>query len=165
MMKMKAYIQQGYQYSDMAVLVRTNLGPRFLVEKLMEYNIPFHMKDAMPNIYEHFIGKDLIAYMKLATGQGSRAEYLQIINHPKRYVSREAFVKEDTGLQDLIDYHGDGYGGMNELPDVLRKKRFRKKVILNILAAIGIALVTILVGKIFNDPLNLHSKPQNSVQK
>jgi hypothetical protein len=82
------------------------------------------------------------------------------------YAYVECFASEaGTILQDLIDYHGDGYGGMNELPDVLRKKRFRKKVILNILAAIGIALVTILVGKIFNDPLNLHSKPQNSVQK
>lgn len=105
--KIKVYIQQGYHYSDMAVLVRTNLGPRFLVEKLMEFNIPFYMKDIMPNIYEHFIAKDLIAYMKLAIGTGMRADFLQIINHPKRYVSREALVKEDTGLQELIAYYAD----------------------------------------------------------
>jgi hypothetical protein len=58
----------------------------------------------------------------------------------------------------MVDYNGDGYGGMNDSPEVLRKKNFRKKMILNILVAVGIALVTILIGKIFNDPLNLHSK-------
>jgi hypothetical protein len=71
----------------------------------------------------------------------------------------ECFASEaGTILQDMVDYNGDGYGGMNDSPEVLRKKNFRKKMILNILVAVGIALLTILIGKIFNDPLNLHSK-------
>lgn len=82
------------------------------------------------------------------------------------YAYVECFASEaGTILQDMVDYKGDGYGGMNELPEVLRKKKFWEKVILNILAAIGIALLTILIGKIFNDPLNLHSKRQIPAQK
>ena len=60
------YRQDGVPYSDMAVIFRTNLGPRLLVEKLLEYNIPFHIKDALPNIYEHWIARDLFSYIKIA---------------------------------------------------------------------------------------------------
>ncbi|MFQ9151678.1 MAG: hypothetical protein ACLR6B_09280 [Blautia sp.] len=40
-------------FKDMAVLFRTNTAARPLVEKFMEYNIPFQMRDSLPNIYEH----------------------------------------------------------------------------------------------------------------
>lgn len=48
------------------------------------------MKDAMPNIYDHFIAKDIISYINIALGENSRENYLRIINRPKRYISREA---------------------------------------------------------------------------
>lgn len=35
------HIQRGGRYSDIAILFRTNIGPRFLIDKLMEYNVPF----------------------------------------------------------------------------------------------------------------------------
>lgn len=105
--EIKAYIQKGKQYSDIAILFRTNTGPRFLVEKLMEYNLPFHMKDAMPNIYEHFIAKNLFAYINIACGSRKRSEYLQIINRPKRYVSREALSDEDISIGMLKEYFAD----------------------------------------------------------
>ena len=38
-------------FKDMAVLYRTNTGARLLVAKLMEYNIPFRMKDSVPNLF------------------------------------------------------------------------------------------------------------------
>jgi hypothetical protein len=82
------------------------------------------------------------------------------------YAYVECFASEaGTILQDMVDYKGDGYGGMNEPSEVLQKKRLRRKLILNILAAIGIAIVTILIGKIFNDPLNLHSKKTISLEE
>jgi DNA helicase-2/ATP-dependent DNA helicase PcrA len=94
-------VKSGKNYSDIAVLFRTNIGPRLLVDKLMEYNIPFHMKDAMPNIYEHFIAKDIIAYIKIAMGESKREHYLRIINRPKRYIGREIFDNTDVNLQDI----------------------------------------------------------------
>lgn len=82
------------------------------------------------------------------------------------YAYVECFASEaGTILQDMVDYKGDGYGGMNEPSEVLQKKRLKRKLILNILAAIGIAIVTILIGKIFNDPLNLHSKKTISLEE
>ena len=90
------YVRMGYSYSDIAVLYRTNMEPRLLMERLMEYNIPFQMRDALPNIYEHWITQDLLTYIRMAADplaekhQAKRADALRIINRPKRYISREA---------------------------------------------------------------------------
>ena len=75
----------------MAVLYRTNSGARFLIETFMEYQIPFQMRDVMPNIYEHWIARNMISYMKLAMGDRSRKEFLQIMNRPNRYIWRSCF--------------------------------------------------------------------------
>ena len=42
--ELRDYHQMGIAYEDMAVLYRTNQGPRLLIERMMEYNIPFHMR-------------------------------------------------------------------------------------------------------------------------
>ena len=105
--EIKSYIESGGQYSDIAILFRTNIGPRFLVDKLMEYNLPFHMKDAMPNLYEHFIAKNLFAYINIACGSRKRSDYLQIINRPKRYISREALSAEELSISMLKEFYSD----------------------------------------------------------
>jgi len=95
------YTRMGYRLSDIAVLYRTNMEPRLLVERLMEYNVPFRMKDSLPNLYEHWITLDILAYISIAYGYGLpdgraacrcavRSEVLRIINRPKRYISRDA---------------------------------------------------------------------------
>ena len=60
--------KEGCPYEEMAVLYRTNSGARFLVEILMEYQIPFQMRDSLPNLFEHWIARNMISYMKLAMG-------------------------------------------------------------------------------------------------
>lgn len=89
------YRMQGMDYSQIAVLFRTNTGPRLLVSKLMEYNIPFRMKDAMPNVYRHWIAGNVLSYIYMALGDRSRRNFLQIMNRPKRYISRECVEREE----------------------------------------------------------------------
>ena len=97
----KKYISQGMKYSDMAILYRTNSQPRRMVEKLMEYNLPFVIKDGLPSIYNHWISETIIYYLKAAkqcfgcvsTGQMGthlidRATFLKIANKPNRYIAR-----------------------------------------------------------------------------
>ncbi|MBQ9120193.1 MAG: ATP-dependent helicase [Lachnospiraceae bacterium] len=106
------YRNAGGAYRDIAILYRTNTQPGALVEKLMEYNIPFKMRDALPNIYEHWIARNLIAYIKLALGNTERALYLQIMNRPKRYLSRDAFDSAEVDLEKIKAYYwreGKGY--------------------------------------------------------
>ena len=81
-------------FSQTAVLFRTNTQARLLMEQFMEYNIPFIAKDKIPNLYEHWIAKDLYAYIRIAEGSRQRRDFLMIMNRPKRYLSRESLGEE-----------------------------------------------------------------------
>jgi len=105
--KINDYISKGYYYSDIACLFRTNIGPRSLVEKLMEYNLPFRIKDNLPNMYEHWIAKDILTYINIARGSTARSDFLRIINKPKRYVSREVLHKSAVSIDDMREYYED----------------------------------------------------------
>ena len=101
------HIKNGGSYKDIAVLYRTSNNPRHLIGKLMEYNIPFKMKDTLPNIYEHFIAKNIISYINIVRGSMARADFLQIINRPKRYISRQAFPKPEVSFFELRRFYQD----------------------------------------------------------
>lgn len=83
-------IERGENYENFAVLFRTNTQPRLLMEQMMEYNIPFRTRERVPNLYEHWIAKDIFAYIRIASGSRERRDFLQIMNRPKRYISRES---------------------------------------------------------------------------
>ena len=87
-------IERGRNYSEFAILFRTNTQPRLLMEQLMEYNIPFRTRDNIPNLYDHWIAKDIFTYIRIAQGSRYRKDFLQIMNRPKRYISRDSLDEE-----------------------------------------------------------------------
>ncbi len=95
------YYKKGIPLEDMAVIFRTNTQPRLLVGRLMEYNIPFQMRDLIPNIFEHWIAKNIISYLKLASGQMDRSLFLSVMNRPKRYISRKMIQDSPVDFQQL----------------------------------------------------------------
>ena len=99
--------KNGMPLSRIAVLVRTTLGAGALIHKLMEYNIPFQMRDSLPNLFDHWITRDILSYIKIATGRTDRNLYLQIINRPKRYISRDCFDSTEVDLEAIKDYYED----------------------------------------------------------
>ena len=110
-------IREGVKAEDIAVLYRIHTDARSVVEGLLEKKIPFQMREHMANLYDHFIAKDLQAYFRMADGEFSRSDFLQIMNRPKRYISRESvsgsrkisfeqiriFYEEKEWMQDRID--------------------------------------------------------------
>lgn len=88
-------VQEGCPMQEIAVLFRTNVGCRMTVERLMEYNMPFTMRDVLPNLYEHWIAKNIVSYMKLAMGGRDRRDFLAIMNRPNRYISRDACYEKE----------------------------------------------------------------------
>lgn len=102
-----AYHDQGIPYSEIAVLVRTNTGARAIVEKLIEANLPFQMRDQIPNLFDHWIARDVLTYMEIAAGDHSRAAFLKIINRPKRYIHREALSELKITMNLLRGYYAD----------------------------------------------------------
>ena len=57
---------------------------------LKKRNIPCRLGEKLPCIFDHMIAEDLVAYMRLARGEHSRAELLRVINRPNRYVTRQS---------------------------------------------------------------------------
>ena len=90
----KELVGNGRCFKEFAVLFRTNIQARSLIEQLMSYNIPFKIRDAVPNIYEHWIANDIFTYQRLAMGSHERKDFLQIMNRPKRYISRDSLRHE-----------------------------------------------------------------------
>ncbi len=88
----------GIPYEKQAVLYRTNIQPRRLVYKLDGYNIPYSISDSLPNIFDHFVVKNILDYMCIAQGDLSRDRMLRIINKPGRYINRELL------LENPVDY-------------------------------------------------------------
>ena len=105
--KILFYHKQGGKYSDIAVLCRTNRQPGAFAEKLMEYNIPFQMKDAIPNLYDHWIFKNVMTYIKLGKGSRKRSDLLSILNKPVRYISRECLEDEVICWDVMLQYYED----------------------------------------------------------
>lgn len=99
--KILQYRNQGIPYQEMAVLFRTNTQARSLSSKLMEYNIPFVMKERIPNLYDHWIVQDVLTYVRVAKGNRERGQVLRIINRPNRYVHRNAFTEPYADLEEL----------------------------------------------------------------
>ena len=105
--KLRLYELAGYKYEDMAVLFRTGNGSGLLAEKMMEYNIPFVMRDAIPNLYSHWIAKDFFAYLTLGGGSRRRSDFYRIMNRPNRYFSRDAFETPDVSLDAVKSFYQD----------------------------------------------------------
>ena len=103
--KIKEYKEKNIPYTQMAVLYRTNLDARALSEKLMEYQIPFTMKEQLNNIYDHFIAQDLMCYFHLSQGELERRYFLQIANRPKRYISRESMSGGKVSYDSLRKFY------------------------------------------------------------
>ena len=83
-------IRSGTKAEDIAVLFRTHTDARPVVEALLARKLPFEMKEHLPNLYEHFIAKDIQAYFRLAMKCAGRQDLLQVMNRPKRYLSRDS---------------------------------------------------------------------------
>lgn len=98
-------VAAGTEPSQIAVLYRTNTEPRALVETFMEYHIPFQMKEHLPNLYEHFIGRDFQAYMRMALGGRDRGDFLMIMNRPNRYIGRDGVDRGEISFENLRKYY------------------------------------------------------------
>lgn len=88
--EIRKYLDAGVEAEQIAVLYRIHTDVRAVVARLVEQKIPFQMREYMPNLYDHFIAKDICAYLRLAAGHMSRADFLQVMNRPLRYLGRDA---------------------------------------------------------------------------
>ena len=112
-------LQQG---ESCAVLFRTNSYMQGFAARLKAADISYEMKEKVASIYEHFIVQDIMAYLQIANGEGSREQMLRIMNKPSRYISREA-VGEGSVDPDKIE----AYYRRAQMPE-MQRDRVRKEL-------------------------------------
>lgn len=100
-------LDQGIKPGEIAVLFRAAVQARMISEILSEHRIPFEMRDYVTNFYRHFIVKDMMAYLQLATGKRDRSLFLTICNRPLRYLARNSMENRQVNFEDLRKFYCD----------------------------------------------------------
>lgn len=100
-------MEEGDNIEDTALLFRTNQEAEGLVAALMEYGVPFTMKEKLPNLFRHWICRNMIAYLKMAEGDRSRSTFLEIMNRPNRYIARDALTEKNVDFKALGEFYKD----------------------------------------------------------
>ena len=86
-------VEYGIPYDEIAVIYRTNVQGGAFARALYRKGIPYWLRDGGSNIYEHWIAKDLQAYLFLAENKESDTALLRVLNKPKRYISKEILAE------------------------------------------------------------------------
>ena len=85
-------VASGSQYSDFAILYRTNAQSRVIEEMLMRHSIPYRVLAGM-RFYDRKEIKDLIAYLRIIYNLRDNVSIKRIINEPKRGIGNTTIEK------------------------------------------------------------------------
>lgn len=88
-------VRNGLDYSDFAILYRTNAQSRVLEEKLIMKNIPYKIYGGQ-NFYSRLEIKDLLAYLRTIANGSDDVSVKRIINVPKRGIGAATIAKVEA---------------------------------------------------------------------
>lgn len=118
----KDKVQEEYtEYTDFAVIYRTNIQSRALVDVFMDMRIPFVVKDSIVTIYDHWAAQDILAYLRIGVNPNSNKDWIRIINKPFRYISKDNLnlIKDEpdfiNSLINKYDLHPKQVKTINDL--------------------------------------------------
>lgn len=106
--KMNQKLENGEDLSKEAVLFRNHACGGFLAGQFYEHGIPFSLKGYLPDVYLHFIGRDILAYFNVATtwqGGWNKRDFLRIMNKPLRYISHGIFSEASPSWEEIMNYY------------------------------------------------------------
>lgn len=93
--KIAALLDEGAPLGEIAVITRTNLQCGAFARELYRRGIPYELRDGGGNIYEHWVAKDLLAYLLLAENEEADNALRRILNKPKRYISKDLLAEAE----------------------------------------------------------------------
>ena len=118
----KNKVQEDYtEYTDFAVIYRTNIQSRALVDVFMDMRIPFVVKDSIVTIYDHWAAQDILSYLRIGVNPNSNKDWIRIINKPFRYISKDNLnlIKDEpdfiNALINKCDLHPKQVKTINDL--------------------------------------------------
>ncbi len=83
-----ASTKQGVPLNECAIIYRTNMQARPIVETFVAAHIPFILKDSMVTLYDQWLTKDILAYLHASQDPSNAQATFQVINRPSRYISK-----------------------------------------------------------------------------
>lgn len=97
---------------DIAILYRTNLQARAVVDEMVRREISFSMRDAESNFYTQWQVRDVLCYFKLSLNPDDLDSFMAILNRPKRYIYQDkisgylstAYQEKRSLLHALAEY-------------------------------------------------------------
>lgn len=125
--KLREGIEKGLPAHEMACLFRTNRGVEQFAACLVKEEIPFYTEVPIRNIFDHFIAKDILAYIKSA--DGDRREDYRILNKPYRFIPKQ-MIQPGVSLDTLSMNFSSGQPltkQLNQLKNQLKTLRKEKK--------------------------------------
>ena len=114
---------QGYSYSDIAVLYRTHSMSRGFEESFSRQDIPYRVIGGT-RFYDRKEVKDLLCYMRLIQNPNDNISFRRVINEPKRGIGDKSLEKLDVlaGLTDVSIFEvlekGDGLDALSGKAEV-----------------------------------------------
>lgn len=93
--KIARLLEEGVPIEEIAVIFRTNIQGGAFARALFRRGIPYHLRDGGFHLYDHWIARDLAAYLFLAENRDSDASLLRIVNKPKRYISKDLLAEAE----------------------------------------------------------------------
>lgn len=100
--KIAVLLDEGVPLTEIAVIYRTNLQGGTFARELYKRGIPYDLRDNSGNVYEHWITKDLLAYLLLAENEESDSALRRILNKPKRYIGKDLLAEAETMPYNLM---------------------------------------------------------------
>ncbi len=93
--KIAHLLEEGMPIEEIAVIFRTNIQGGAFARALFRRGISYHLRDGGFHLYDHWIARDLAAYLFLAENRDSDASLLRIVNKPKRYISKDLLAEAE----------------------------------------------------------------------
>ena len=100
--KIAGLLDEDVPLTEIAVIYRTNLQGGAFARELYKRGIPYDLRDNSGNVYEHWIAKDLLAYLLLAENEESDSALRRILNKPKRYIGKELLAEAEKMPYNLM---------------------------------------------------------------
>ena len=94
--KIGRLLDEGVPLIEIAVIYRTNLQGGAFARELYKRGIPYDLRDNSGNVYEHWVAKDLLAYLLLAENEESDSALRRILNKPKRYIGKDLLAEAEA---------------------------------------------------------------------
>jgi len=94
-----------YNAEDVAVIYRSDHSVMAAENAIRNGGIIYNKRQRQKSFFEINVIAIIVSYLKIAINEGTKEDYLRVINHPKRFISREALNRCDDYMNSIMEYY------------------------------------------------------------